>query len=182
MACAQDYPRHEITLGYGLVTTQEAVDILASALTGESLEYKNHTGAFNLQYTYNLSKKFGLGIIGAYEKMSGVEGNIGDYRGDDFSESDVMLMAGGRIYWLNKDYVAIYSKAAIGAWFQTHKSPKSANDPTSNDDSVVSDTDTDVAFQISPFGVEVGGKTVRAYLEGGFGNLGVIQGGVRFRF
>lgn len=77
-----------------------------------------------------------------------------------------------------KDF-GLYSKAAIGATFVNAKVNKT------NDGKNESNTEnkTYFAYQASFIGVEGGIPNLRAFVEGGFGEQGVIAlGGVRVKF
>ena len=74
-----------------------------------------------------------------------------------------------RFAWLDKKRVALYSKAAIGATFDSGQYQGSHDDRW------------EVAFQASAFGVEVGGA-FRGFLELGYGMQGIVNFGIKYRF
>ena len=89
------------------------------------------------------------------------------------------VMPSIKYYWVNKNYFGLYSKAAIGATFVNAKVNKT------NDGKNESNTEnkTYFAYQASFIGVEGGIPNLRAFVEGGFGEQGVIAlGGVRVKF
>lgn len=74
-ASAQE-SKHEVTLGYGIVTTNTVInsfsDFLATGLTAGHYSSNNKTfmGSVNLGYKYVLTERLSLGGTFAYEKIS----------------------------------------------------------------------------------------------------------------
>ena len=71
--------------------------------------------------------------------------------------------------WMNLKVVSFYSRLGAGASFSRSEVGGE------------SDKSTQFAFQVSPVGVEVGGR-VAAYAEAGIGTSGCLLVGVRYRF
>ena len=64
-----------------------------------------------------------------------------------------------KMRWLNLRILSLYSRIGVG----------------------LSESARQWAFQVSPIGVEIGGK-VAAYAEAGIGTMGSLVAGLRFRF
>lgn len=71
--------------------------------------------------------------------------------------------------WLNLKIVSFYTRVGAGALFAKAKVGGQ------------SDKSTLFAFQVSPVGVEVGGR-IAAYAEAGIGTSGSLLVGARYRF
>ena len=77
-------------------------------------------------------------------------------------------MPSAKYYWSNKEHFGFYSKVAFGATF--HSESKSSDLESDNNDK----NKVYFATQISPVGIEAGLKNLRVFLEGGWGEQGVI--------
>ena len=79
------------------------------------------------------------------------------------------LMPNVKWNWLNLKIVSFYTRVGAGASFSKAKIGGQ------------SDKSTLFAFQVSPVGVEVGGR-IAAYAEAGIGTSGSLLVGARYRF
>ena len=77
---------------------------------------------------------------------------------------------------MNSRNFGIYSKAAVGAMMMFDKCNDTAAKKSSNDNSLY------FMYQASLLGVEAGSNNVRAFVEGGFGEQGILLAGLRVRF
>lgn len=165
----------EIDAGYGIFTAQDIImgvsTIVSSALLANAVEKVNAEGlgSFFVNLDYYVGEKTAIGIQFNYAryktnyKMS--SGNIESLKTKYFSP-----MLHGKVNWVNKSLLNIYSAAALGATFYTSKNEAGEKKNI-----------TSFAFQASPIGLRVGNK-VAFFAEAGFGFQGLISGGLSVRF
>ncbi|MFN8261978.1 MAG: hypothetical protein U0T07_00470 [Chitinophagales bacterium] len=83
------------------------------------------------------------------------------------------LMIGAECHYLNKKWVSLYSGLAIGGFLWQNR--------VDNKDGINKTVDGYVAFQVNALGIRVG-KRFGGFLELGFGNSGIINGGFSIKF
>ena len=81
-----------------------------------------------------------------------------------------------KYYYINNKNFGLYSKVAVGPMLLSSKT-KNVQTGQSNTDSKVY-----LMGQASLLGVEAGSQNVRAFLEGGVGEQGIVLAGLRFKF
>ena len=81
--------------------------------------------------------------------------------------------------WLRRNNWGLYSKVGVGYTRAEFKTTGEDSNGTYTKDS---SGDNFFNFQASLVGVEAGNRSVRGFAELGFGEQGVIHGGIRFRF
>jgi hypothetical protein len=119
--------KHTVSFGFGLVTeNNQFLDDLFSKGTFGDLFYLSHfnygdfvtTGALNLNYTLNLSKRFSIGCFSSFQldSRSVFENSTGEKTGD---ARQIYSSLTPRIYffWLNKDVFRIYSGCGTGVGY-----------------------------------------------------------------
>lgn len=185
--------RHEIgvTYGTGLSVVGDGIGeglglAMANGLIGlgkygtETYDEKDF-GTLSLEYFYHLNNpRVAIGGILGYATTSQKyrDQNSKVYEGDR-TRSYYTVMPSFKYYWVNKEYFGLYSKAAIGATFVHVK----ANSEKDGKNESATENKTYFAFQASFIGVEGGIKNLRAFVEGGFGEQGIVAlGGLRVKF
>ena len=169
--CTAQEKRHEIAFGYGLISQNNLADVAAdvfSSLADVQTDSRSFSGTFSLSYAYSLNRTLSLGAIFCYEHSEADVTSSGVYSGRTV-DNYWTFMPSVRFAWLDKKRVALYSKAAIGATFDSGQYQGSHDDRW------------EVAFQASAFGVEVGGA-FRGFLELGYGMQGIVNFGIKYRF
>ena len=83
------------------------------------------------------------------------------------------LMVGAECHYLNKKWVSLYSGLSIGGFIWQER--------LDNKDGTSKSLDGFLAFQLTGIGVRVG-KRFGGFLELGFGNSGIINGGLSVKF
>lgn len=161
---AQDKPKNELAISWGVGTTPQLVDVFTSALSGGLVDYSSSTQAISAQYLRNLNKTWAVGAAAIYEGMESDDAN------SNGKQNLISVMPVARAHWFNKAHFGMYSKVGVGACFWNEK----LNGQTSND--------MTVAYQVSPVCMEAGSESVRGFMEVGFGFQGIINLGVRFGF
>ena len=176
--------RHEISVSYGYITLPQAVDFIGSAgrtvlgglyvgiadaMTPGDMEYPKRldnggTGGFSLQYLYSLNRTIKLGGTVCYESIWGEWNN-----GDQYLVHYPSIMATSKFIWFNHEHFGMYSKLSLGLML--------ALDGKNEDKPIPMP-----AVQTSPVCMEFGGKSLRGFLETGFGNQGLFNFGVKYSF
>ena len=177
----EDLPKHELSLGYGAISTTNVLDVFVdvfSAIFGAKYENTRFIGPASAEYFYHVSPLVGVGGIGVYnhhkEDVVQNEQVTGKRTSDYFT-----IMPAVKFNWLRKRHWGMYSKLAVGYtranYTTTGKDAEGMPKKETTGDNFFN-------FQASLAGIEAGGDHVRGFAELGFGEQGVIQGGIRFRF
>ena len=170
--------KHEVAISYGIDSNSQIIDAfeeIGGAMFGAKLENEKFFGPISAEYFYHFEPWLGVGGILAYgvnkqDAMSGKD-KIGESK-----NSYLTLMPALKFDWLRKQYFGMYSKIAVGATLRNEKYD-SDNDSHDYDDSTVH-----FNWQLSFVGIEAGSPTIRAFAELGFGEQGILQAGVRYKF
>jgi hypothetical protein len=176
-----DESRHEISVSYGHFTLPQAIDFIGAG-GGEVLggllvgivdvmapgeqEYPKRidnggTGALSFQYLYSLNRTIKLGGTVCYESTWG-EWNDGN----DYIVHYPAIMATSKFMWFNREHFGMYSKLSLGMMLLLDGKNEDKPIPM-------------LAGQASSVCMEFGGKTIRGFLETGWGNQGLLNFGVR---
>ena len=154
-----DQPKNELSLGYGAISTTNVLDVfvdVVSAIFGAKYENTRFFGPVAAEYFYHVSPLVGVGGIGVYnhhkEDVVQNEQVTGKRTSNYFT-----IMPAVKFNWLRKQNWGMYSK----------------KDNSSNNF---------FNFQASLAGIEAGSDHVRGFAELGFGEQGLVQGGIRLRF
>lgn len=176
--------RYEISVSYGYGTLPQAVDligagggtVLGGLLVGivdviapgdqESPKRIDNggTGGFSFQYLYSLNRTIKLGGTVCYESTWGKWNN-----GNDYIVHYPAIMATSKFTWFNHEHFRMYSKLSLGLML--------ALDGKNKDKPILMP-----AGQASSVCMEFGGKSLRGFLETGWGNQGLLNFGVKFSF
>lgn len=176
-AQSSDYPKHEISVGYGAVGATDMVAIfgdgIVGALTG-NIDEINTTGEITAQYLCNLNKTWGIGVGATFTETEGKD-DKGTYK----QTSDyIIVMPTVRANWFRNNYFGMYSRVAAGAYVSFDSATQTKDGKEAEDSS----NDAGFAFQVSPIGIEIGSRNLCGYIEGGFGYQGLIMAGLRLGF
>lgn len=173
-AQSYEYPKHEVSLGYGVVGMTDIsslfADIFVGAFTG-SVEL-DVTGEFNAQYLYNLNKTWGVGCAATYTSVTAHNIDRTCKEKDNF----IAVMPAIRANWFRKAHFGMYTRIAVGGVMGFSKTTHNAGTPDAKEES---NTYTNIAFQASPIGMEFGSNKFSGFLELGFGMQGMLMAGVR---
>ena len=160
-----EFRRHELSLGYGLVTLPQSVNVLAEIVTFSLAQSDlSFSGAASLDYHYFPIKHVGVGGTLAYEY--GRSPSDSKYTS---SHSYITLMPSAKFYWFNRPYFGMYSRIALGATYVCGKYNGAFEQRWMP------------AFQLSPIALEAGGR-VRGFVELGYGTSGIFQAGLKVKF
>ena len=162
----EEMPLNEIAVAYGGGSNTDLVSSLAKGMfTGKQLDY---WGPISAEYFHRLNNnRLGLGAVF-------VIGGCKYDDADDAKSKYYTVMPAVKYNWAVKKNVSWYSKAAAGLTF---RSQSGLTKTYSKDD----DSSTVFNFQVSFVGFEAGGA-LRGFAELGWGEQGIILGGLRYKF
>ncbi len=176
--------KNEIGVSYGLgISTigdgigSAVTDGVFDAMTGREWANDKSFGTLSVEYFRHMDDpKLAVGGIATVATFSHdlVKKNTQEKMGDRM-RTYISLMPAVRYAWVNKNHFAFYSKLAGGVMLLYDKRTYSNLNTSS------SDTNFRFMFQISPLGVEFGGK-FRVFLELGIGEQGIALAGAKYKF
>lgn len=166
----KDFKRHEVSLGYGIIPISEFGSFLgaliitpAEVFAGNGIRSIKSTGAINMDYSYHFTKMVAIsGNVSYSQSKCSIYNKTTDAFIKDVKINFFTALVGAKFDWINLEHFALYSRFSAGV-------------------TVVDDI---ACFMIhgSPVGLEGGASFLRAYLELGFGQNGIISFGIRGRF
>ena len=167
-AAAQGSRRSEVSVSYGFAPVTDWIDsysdLLTGLFTGSDTDLTGW-GAVTVGYNFRLIGSLRLGAQVVYSSNTQeIKG-----AGSEIKNRYWSLMPNVKWNWLNLKVVSFYTRLGAGASFSKAKVDGH------------SDKSTQFAFQVSPVGVEVGGR-IAVYAEAGIGTSGSLLVGVRYRF
>lgn len=175
---AQDYPKHELSLSYGIFTDNEIAEtvggVLGTVFTAGAVQMNNYSfsGAVSVEYAYHVSKVLAFGGAFCYERAT-MDIVMANAKVGVTYDNYYTVMPIGKANWANWESVRLYSKLGLGVTVDAYRQ-SSAGERHYNHD-------VNFAFQFSPIGIEIG-RRVNFFAEGGFGVQGIVQAGMRVRF
>lgn len=175
--------RYSIAPGYGFrpVTSLDSYanrTLSYNNVAGSRVATENrtsgHVGPMFLSVNFELNPWLELSIPISYSRGWGQYVTLFDGvpTGESYYTIDswFALLPSARLSWIRNNWFALYTRAGVGIALGNRYSDKNR------------DLDHGFAFawHVSPVGVEFG-RRVSFYVEGGYGFLGVVHGGVRFK-
>jgi hypothetical protein len=172
--------RLEVAASYGFAPATGIIKDMYE-ISNESLDFNSFGdadkwGAINANFNLRLTEGFAIGLSYTFSQLSQTAGyevkgiTINKLSNQELSYNSIMLNV--KKAWVSTRFITVYSRLAGGI---TLIKIKGVDDVLSYEES-----ENYIAFQVSPIGVEVG-NNLAVFLEGGFGTMGVLQGGVRLR-
>ena len=147
--------RGEISVGYGVAPVTDWIDAYSDKLL-DVLDMKDASmdswGGVSVNYTFRIVGGLGVGATFVYS------GNNQRLAGKKISTDYYSIMPHLKMRWLNLRILSLYSRIGVGLTF------------TESSGEGQSESARQWAFQVSPIGVEIGGK-VAAYAEAGIGTM-----------
>ena len=176
-----DEPKSELSVGYGIVSSSNVLDVFSNvvgAIFGARFQNEKFIGPFSAEYFYHVTPLIGVGGIGVYnhhkQDVIQKEQVTGKRTSDYFT-----IIPAVKFNWLRKPNWGMYSKIGAGytyGSFKTTGKDSNGNDTKENNDCHLFN------FQVSLVGAEVGNRNLRGFVELGFGEQGVLSGGIGLRF
>jgi hypothetical protein len=174
-AQSDDFCRHEVAVSYGAASNSdwlsafEHIAVTIGTAGGAKYENEEYMGPLSLEYFYHTSKMIGVGGIFVYGKSTQDVITAGTKSGE-LSQAYYTLMPAVKFNWVQSKNFGFYTELGVGA---TIRSEKYQNE---------SDAVLHFNWQASLLGLEAGIPTVRAFMELGCGEKGIISGGLRYKF
>jgi len=179
-----------LSLGYsygGITSNPSYVDqVITSKVTKQATmtsEYCDEIFNFSFDLSLEFSEKIELDFLFAYNHNHGKLSPsplVADYK-LPYTEDWFTLMPGVKWNWYRKKFgsqmkgvLRLYSKANIGLSLANRYEIVRGGSEVNSSGAF--------AYQVVPFGLEVGGRTCRFFVEGGYGYTGYVRGGVKFAF
>lgn len=151
---------------------------VVSAIFGARFNNKKFLGPFSAEYFYHVSPLVGVGGITVFNHHAQDVLQNEQVTGKRTSNYFTILPA-VKFNWLRKHKWGMYSKVGLGYTRAEYKTTGKDSEGTYTKDS---SGDNFFNFQASLVGIEAGNRNVRGFAELGFGEQGLIHGGIRFRF
>lgn len=167
-AFGQKMHRSEVSVSYGFVPVTDWIDTYSHLLRGlypgtdTSL---SGWGAVTAGYNFRLTGGFSVGAQVVYSSNNQRVKRVGAHIKTRYWS----LMPNVKWNWLNLKALSFYTRIGAGASFSKAESGSHKQKATK------------FAFQVSPVGLEVGGR-LAAYAEAGIGTSGCFLVGARYRF
>ncbi len=172
---ADDLPRTEVYLGYGILSAQDVLTTFSSALATsllpgyvERIDAKGFGTAF-AGFDYFVGRRLSLGLQLNYAQYD-ENYKLSNNTSTTLQTSYLTPMVRSKLAWVHNPGFSFYSSVAAGATFLQSKNPGNGQ----------TDKSTGLAFHVSPIGLRVG-RTVAFFAELGFGFQGLVSAGLSVR-
>lgn len=176
---AQDYHRHEVSVGYGF-----------SPISGDSFDMESNSyvrsqldkvGAFYGAYTYYFNKRVGVGGTYCFDPRK-ITYTYHHYNSNplvaNLDESCHSIMGHVKLNCINKKHFVLYCKFDAGTCFWNYRltefQPELFKVELPNQHCCF-------AWQVAS-GIEVGNERIAGFLQGGIGMEGNYSIGIRYKF
>jgi len=179
-----DDPKNEIGISYGVglsLLGDGIGDAVSTGLVGGIFGYKYENykefGTLSVEYFRHLNNpRWAVGGIIAYARSTQDVMRDNGSKYIDRTRNYYTVMPAAKYYWVNKSHFGLYSKAAVGVMIVNvnEKLPSSGESKSENELRFMG--------QLSALGLEAGAKHVRAFIEAGVGEQGIVLAGVRAKF
>lgn len=180
---AQDYTemQHEVSLSYGGLPV---VDLLShyenyfNPKEGSVNLYddKGKFGSVNVSYLFFPDEEWGIGLVYSYtnsDKRILANKKIAG----DFFNSFHTICPSFKYNWYNYNFITLYSRLNAGVAIATSKA--SFMDAKAHP-AEATRTKAFFMYQVSPIGIELG-RQVAGFVEAGFGHMGTVMAGIRYK-
>ena len=172
------YDRHDISLGYGLFTPDQFMNVESSMLNDQFDDKRyvrdnfSSMGGFYLSYKHiNKAETTWWGFSLGYEQNKSEIYYLGQFAGD-LNRTFYTLAFEGQLRYVNKGIIQVYSGLGLG--FSFGQESLSASDYHLEESSA---SLYRLAYQINVAGVRIG-KQIAGFAEFGYGYKGIINFGL----
>ena len=177
--------KHEISLSAGVLPSTDSrmfIDILVAILTlglvvpDDMVSY----GSYSIGYNYHANEKWSYGFLTGFSanKTTYKSGyNDSDYKQESLRHY-FYAMPTIKLTWLHRKRINLYSELGLGFYFRVEKITHfddQGNDISHNNGGMA-------AVQLTPVGMELGNEKLKYFLDLGFGNKGLLNTGLRYKF
>lgn len=171
-----DNTKHEVAVSSGMITTSQLFDAyfgMAIAMAGAKYSNGKFTGPFSAEYFYHVSEWFGVGgivVFGSSRTDYATTTDEGTTKEGTIDNRYFSVLPAMKFDWCRTKYFGMYSKLGLGYTFRTIS---------------IDNSDTPAGhfnLQLSLLGIEGGWPRLRAFVEGGIGEQGMLAFGIRYKF
>lgn len=172
--------RHDIMGSYGIVTTDQVVDLLADLLVtlfsfGEySKDNYAYSGALFLTYKNSVTHRLNIGATIGLDRVNGDLIND-QIKYGEFSTTHVTVAGEADLRWVKKDFFEMYTGLGLGYTFSEDKGSISAT----NETDILNTGHANLQFDL--LGLRVG-RNFGGFIETGFGYKGILNFGISYQF
>ena len=191
---------HEITIGCGLITSDEALDgnkSIASSGIQEHYTYSQHFGTMFVDYKYYVNKDVTIGLFGGMERENGDIG-IPQWNTDQaiplgtFSRVAYTVATEVSVQYHKENNARVYATFGFGvtsenetdviqqAYYKNVPLWNYYTGPLTGSETKVPNNRAHFNGYFSPVGISFG-KRLRGFVEVGFGYKGVFNGGISYK-
>lgn len=172
---AQDEPKNEIGVFYGVESASNIISVLTSSFAAAAGDQGSWWGPIGAEYYYHISPVVAVGGVAVYASCKAEDEKTNT---EDLSETFITLMPSMKFNWLRKKSFGMYSALSAGVMFASISANDAAKkaDPDAKDETI-----TRFIFQATALGIEFGGN-LRGFVEAGLGEKGTLCAGLRYRF
>ena len=179
-----DEPRNEIGISYGVGVSLIGDGIgnsigagIFDSMLGRKWTNDKQFGTLAIEYFRHLDNpKVAFGAILTYAQYSNdLESN--DQKVGERTRKYITVMPAFKYMYVNKPSFGLYSKLGLGLMFMNLKEKDTQSGSKSESKSKLY-----LGYQVSLLGLEAGSQHVRAFVEAGFGEQGIVLAGLKYRF
>lgn len=179
------YPQHEWSISAGVLPSTDSrmfIDVLVAVLTLGLVTPDDMTmyGSYSLEYTYHSSKRWAYGLVAGYSANKTIYKN--GYKENSTKDESLRhyyyFMPTAKWTWSHKKHINFYSYAGLGLYYRNERitSLEKGNNDAKHNNGIMP------ALQITPIGMEFGGERLKFFTDIGFGNKGLLNAGMRYKF
>lgn len=131
-------------------------------------------GTISIGFNYEINPWLELNIPFVYSSNKGKQPYImpnGVDESGELKDDWVSLLPSLKINWMRNNWLSLYTRVGVGVSF--------ANRWVTVDQDMTSKVA--LAYQISPIGVEMGKGRFNFFIEGGYGHVGMVTAGIKFK-
>ena len=168
--------KHEVGVFYGIESASNILSVYSGMFAAAAGDQSSWWGPVGVEYYYHLSPVVGMGAVAEYAGCKAIDDRSGTR---DLNESFITLMPSVKFNWLRKKHFGMYSSLSAGVMLLSVSFDDSLKqaDPDAKDETLAA-----FMFHATALGAEFGAPTFRGFVELGFGEKGVLCGGLRYKF
>lgn len=173
--------QHEVSLSYGALPVADLLNYYENYFNpgNGSVNFYNDKGKFgalNVSYLFYPDEDWGIGLVYSYTNSDKEILNNNKFAGT-FNNSFHTISPSFKYNWYHYNFITLYSRLNAGIAIATAK-VSYMNEKAHPQESSV--TKAFFMYQVSPIGIEVGYR-VAGFIEAGFGHMGTVMAGIRYR-
>lgn len=171
---------HDVTLGYGLVTSNQIFDVAADVLTsailpgGYATFNSQYPGGFSVSYKNSVSDRWNVGVIGSFDLVTKDVFTANQKKGD-LNRKFYTIAGEVDFRYFKREIFQMYSLVGLGYTIFRDRYMPVVEEKASKD------TSGYVNFHVSLLGIRLG-KELAFYTEVGFGYKGILNFGLSYQF